>query len=52
MHTDSLIETNIFMLLFQPNVNLEKEMPAVVQTMPSAMKAKETVIKIHSVKET
>ena len=40
------------MLLFQPNVNLEKEMTAVVQTASNAMKEKETVILIHSVPET
>ena len=33
-------------------MNLEKEMPAVVQTVSSAMKEKETVMVIHSVKET
>ena len=48
----SLLETNIFMLLFQPNVNLEKEMPAAVQTASNAMKEKETVMLIHSVLET
>ena len=40
------------MFLFQPNVNPEKEMPAVVQTVSNAKKEKETVMLIHSVLET
>ena len=39
------------MLLFQLNVNLEKEMAIVVQRASHAMKEKETVIMIYSVLE-